>query len=229
MSKEKILIIEDEAPIREILEMVLRTNGFSNIKTASDGETGLSLAFSYKPDAILLDLMLPNIDGLGVCRKIRENPQTNGIPIIMLTAKSGESDIVLGLELGADDYITKPFSNNVLIARLRTQLRKKSEPEKPSDTISYKNLSIDRSRHSAVLDGKPVELTYTEFAILALLAKNAGRVFSRDALISGVRGEEYAVTDRAIDVQIVNLRRKLGSFGANIETVRGIGYKMKEA
>ncbi len=139
MSKEKILIIEDEAPIREILEMVLRTNGFSNIKTASDGETGLSLAFSYKPDAILLDLMLPNIDGLGVCRKIRENPQTNGIPIIMLTAKSGESDIVLGLELGADDYITKPFSNNVLIARLRTQLRKKSEPEKPSGRASSRS------------------------------------------------------------------------------------------
>ncbi len=228
MSKEKILIIEDEAPIREILEIVLKSYGFSNIKTASDGETGLKLAFSYKPDAILLDLMLPNIDGFGVCRKIRENPQTNEIPIIMLTAKNSENDIVLGLELGADDYITKPFSNNVLIARLRTQLRKKSEPKIASETISYKNLVIDHTKHSVFLDGNPVELTYTEFAILALLAKKAGRVFSRDALISGVRGDEYAVTDRAIDVQIVNIRRKLGDFGRNIETVRGIGYKMKE-
>lgn len=229
MPKEKILIIEDEAPIREVLEMVLKANGFSNIKTASDGESGLKLAFAHKPDAILLDLMLPNIDGLEVCRKIRENPQTNGIPIIMLTAKSGEGDIVLGLELGADDYITKPFSNNVLIARLRTQLRKKSEPKKSADAISYKNLAIDLSKHSASLDGKQVELTYTEFAILALLSKNAGRVFSRDMLISSVRGDEYAVTDRAVDVQIVNLRKKLGAFGANIETVRGIGYKMKDA
>lgn len=227
MSSEKILIIEDEEPISELIKLTLESGGFSNIITAFDGETGLAAARGQLPDLILLDLMLPGMDGLSVCRRLKRDDATKNIPVIMLTAKSEESDIVVGLELGASDYIVKPFSRNILIARIRAQLRKFVESGN-SDEIRYNELLINRELRLVKLGDGHLELTFTEFEILALLAAHPGRVYTRNQIVSKIKGDDYPVTDRAIDVQIVNLRRKLGVFGANIETVRGVGYRMRQ-
>lgn len=227
MSSEKILIIEDEEPISELIKLTLESGGFSNIITAFDGETGLAAARAQLPDLILLDLMLPGIDGLSVCRRLKRDDATKNIPVIMLTAKSEESDIVVGLELGASDYIVKPFSRNILIARIRAQLRKFVESGN-SDEIRYNELLINRELRLVKLGDEHLDLTFTEFEILALLAAHPGRVYTRNQIVSKIKGDDYPVTDRAIDVQIVNLRRKLGVFGANIETVRGVGYRMRQ-
>ncbi len=227
MSSEKILIIEDEEPISELIKLTLESGGFSNIITAFDGETGLAAARAQLPDLILLDLMLPGIDGLSVCRRLKHDDTTKNIPVIMLTAKSEESDIVVGLELGASDYIVKPFSRSILIARIRAQLRKFTESGN-SDEIRYNELLINRELHLVRLGEEQLELTFTEFEILALFASHPGRVYTRNQIVSKIKGDDYPVTDRAIDVQIVNLRRKLGVFGANIETVRGVGYRMRQ-
>ena len=227
MSSEKILIIEDEEPISELIKLTLESGGFSNIITAFDGETGLAAARAQLPDLILLDLMLPGIDGLSVCRRLKHDDTTKNIPVIMLTAKSEESDIVVGLELGASDYIVKPFSRSILIARIRAQLRKFTESGN-SDEIRYNELLINRELHLVRLGEEHLELTVTEFEILALFASHPGRVYTRNQIVSKIKGDDYPVTDRAIDVQIVNLRRKLGVFGANIETVRGVGYRMRQ-
>ena len=225
MLKAKILVVDDECAIRELLEMLLEANGFSDIKMAADGEEAIKLAEEWQPDVILLDLMLPKIDGLTVCKMIRSNSKTTSIPIIMLTAKSEESDIVLGLELGANDYITKPFSNKIVIARIRNQLRNIA---KKTNKILYESLIIDTEKRTVLLDNKLLDLTYSEYEILYLLAKNPGRVYTRSQLISTLKGDSYYdVTDRTIDVQIVNLRKKLGDFGKNIITIRSIGYCIK--
>ncbi len=226
MASEKILVIEDEEPIRELLKLTLESAGYSSISMAADGEDGLRLAQSRLPDLILLDLMLPGIDGLSVCRQLKSQEQTRAIPVIMLTARSEESDIIIGLELGAVDYITKPFSRKILIARIRAQLRHFTDVEE-SNEIRRDGLLIREDQHEVRLHGTALDLTFSEFAILQLLVSHPGRVYTRNQIISKVKGDGYPVTERAIDVQILNLRRKLGEWAANIDTVRGIGYRFK--
>ena len=221
---EKILIVDDEKDICDLIELNLLSNGFKEIKTAYDGKSAVKIVREWLPDLILLDLMLPEIDGIQICRLLKNDDSLKNIPIIMLTAKSSEYDIVSGLECGADDYITKPFSNKILLERIKAQLRKVNREK----TIIYKNLVINTVLHTAKLNNKILELTYSEFEILSSLASYPKRVYTRSELISMLRGDDgYDITERAIDVQIVNLRRKLGEFGGDyIKTVRGVGYKL---
>jgi two-component system phosphate regulon response regulator PhoB len=178
---------------------------------------------------IVLDLMLPGIDGLEVAKQLKNRAATKSVPIIMLTAKGEEADIVTGLEIGADDYVTKPFSPRVLIARVRTVLRRKTlEPEMEGKIITVHNLQIHPGRRSVSIDDDPIDLTYTEFQVLYVLARRPGWVFTRSQIVDAVRGSDYPVTDRSVDVQIVGLRKKLGDYGSYIETVRGVGYRFKE-
>ena len=228
MTNKTILIIDDEEPIRELLKLTLQSAGFDSVLEASNGEDGLALATRYMPDLILLDLMLPGMDGLSVCRRLKSSPDTRMIPIIMLTAKSDESDIVVGLEMGANDYITKPFSRKVLTARIRAQFRI-VEQQDQSSVLQVAGLSINRDQRRVSISGESVSLTFSEFEILVLFAAHPGRVFTRGQIIRRIKGEDYPVTDRAVDVQIVNLRRKLGEWGAaHIETIRGIGYRLTQ-
>lgn len=222
----RILIVEDDEAIRDVVRYALESNGFKNVLTAADGEEGLRLALRERPALILLDLMLPKTDGLEVCRRLKRDESVRDVPVIMLTAKSEESDIVLGLELGAVDYITKPFSTKVLVARVRAHLRQASDQENSTE-IRRDGLTLNTAEHTARLNGELLELTFTEYGILQLLASRPGRVYTRDQIVSRVKGDDYPVTDRAIDVQMVNLRRKLGAWAVNIETVRGVGYRMK--
>lgn len=222
----RILIVEDDDAIRDIVRYALESNGFQNVLSAADGEEGLNIALREHPALILLDLMLPKMDGLEVCRRLKGSENLRDVPVIMLTAKSEESDIVLGLELGAVDYITKPFSTKVLVARVRAHLRQAGEQESSAE-IRCNGLVLNLEEHFAKLDGNTLDLTFTEYGILQLLASRPGRVYTRDQIVLRVKGDDYPVTDRAIDVQMVNLRRKLGAWAANIETVRGVGYRMK--
>lgn len=226
MNDNRILIIEDDDAIRDVVRFTLENNGFKDVLDAADGETGLELALREHPALILLDIMLPKMDGLEVCRRLKRDDTAREIPVVMLTAKGEESDIVLGLELGAVDYITKPFSGKVLVARVRAHLRRAFEMESSTE-IRIAGLSLDTAAHTAKINGKPIELTFTEYGILQMLARRPGRVYTRDQIVSRVKGDDYPVTDRAIDVQMVNLRRKLGAWSVNIETVRGIGYRMR--
>ena len=222
----RILIVEDDEAIRDVVRYALESNGFKNVLTAADGEEGLRLALRERPALILLDLMLPKTDGLEVCRCLKRDESVRDVPVIMLTAKSEESDIVLGLELGAVDYITKPFSTKVLVARVRAHLRQASDQENSTE-IRRDGLTLNTAEHTVRLNGALLELMFTEYGILQLLASRPGRVYTRDQIVSRVKGDDYPVTDRAIDVQMVNLRRKLGAWAVNIETVRGVGYRMK--
>lgn len=226
MAKEKILVIEDDESIRELLKFNLEANGVGEVHTAGDGASGLEEAQRWLPDLIVLDLMLPEMDGLTVCRHLKNSPRMAAIPVVMLTAKSEESDIVLGLELGAVDYVTKPFSNRVLVARLRAHLRRAGENGNEA-LISYEGLALDLTSRDVKRDGQSIDLTYSEFEMLALFLRHPGRVFSRNQIVSRVKGDDYPVTDRAVDVQMVNLRRKLGEWGNHLETVRGVGYRLK--
>ncbi len=230
MSKKLILVIEDEEDILALIHFNLIKAGL-RVECAATGEEGYKKARDYKPDLILLDLMLPGMDGLEVCNRLRQAPETRDCPIIMLTAKGEEHDIVKGLELGADDYITKPFSPQVLLARVRAVMRRRTQPDNQPDQgspIEIHELYIHPGRNKVVAAGETIELTLTEFKILTLLATRPGWVFNRTQIIDAVHSEGYAVTDRAVDVQIVGLRKKLGSCGEYIETVRGIGYRFKE-
>ena len=228
MNNKTILIIDDEEPIRELLKLTLQSAGFDSILESSNGEDGLALATRYMPDLILLDLMLPGMDGLSVCRRLKSSPDTQMIPIIMLTARSDESDIVIGLEMGANDYITKPFSRKVLTARIRAQFRI-VEQQNQSSVLQIAGLSINKDQRRVSIFGESVSLTFSEYEILVLFAAHPGRVFTRGQIIRQIKGEDYPVTDRAVDVQIVNLRRKLGEWGAaHIETIRGIGYRLTQ-
>jgi two-component system phosphate regulon response regulator PhoB len=229
MEKIKILVVEDEAPIQELLQFNLERKKY-RVKVVDSGEEAITLAGEYMPDLILLDIMLPGADGLEVCKKLKGNPQTAPIPIIMLTALCEEADIVTGLELGADDYITKPFSPRVLLARVKAALRRivATQPVSNDELIRVHNISVDVGRHKVEVDGSDITLTFTEFKVLQLLAQQPGRVFTRYQIVDAVHGEDYPVTDRSVDVQIVGLRKKLGNAGQFIETVRGIGYRFKE-
>ena len=222
----KILMIEDDASISDMTKMTLNMNGFQQVYCASDGSEGLAMAAQLVPDLILLDVMLPGIDGLTVCRNLKNNPALADLPIIMLTAKGEENDIVLGLEMGADDYITKPYSSKVLAARIAVQLRKRSFREQKPGIITLGSLNIDLTTFSATLNGQALMLTADEFRTLALLAANPGRVFTRNQIIREVKGDNYSVTARAIDMHVVNLRRKLGDWADHIETIRGVGYRI---
>lgn len=219
----KILIVDDENDICELIEMCLHSNGFDNTKIANDGKSALEIAKKWQPDLILLDLMLPIMSGEEVCKALKENEITENIPIIMLTAKSSERDIIEGLDIGANDYVTKPFSNKILVARIKAQLRAVKE----FGTLKFKGIQIDLSKHVVTIDTRKIDLTFSEFEILKTLAKYPERVYSRSELIAIIRGEAgYDITERVIDFQIVNLRKKLGDYGSCIETVRGIGYKL---
>lgn len=228
MVPKKILIVEDEEDVQELIQYNLRKNGFQ-FEAALDGKTALTKANSYKPDLVLLDLMLPRLDGLQVCRILKSDSALSKIPVIILTAKGTEADVVAGLEAGADDYITKPFSPQVLLARIKAVFRRIEEPP-PSDktTIKIHNIEIDPGRHRVYVNGKEVELTTTEFKMLQFLAARPGWVFTRYQIVDAVHGPDYPVTDRSVDVQIVGLRKKLGKAGNLIETVRGVGYRFRE-
>lgn len=233
MGKVTILVVEDEASIQQLVSYNLIKAGF-HVTCADSGEEALDCLLGEKIDCILLDLMLPGMSGLEVCETIRRKSGENGryIPIIMLTAKGEEEDIVEGLDFGADDYIAKPFSPKVLIARIKAVLRRsherrEAEKNDESAVIVVDELEIDRGRHEVRLQGEYLQLTMTEFGILALLASKPGWVFTRQQIIDSVRGYDFLVTPRAVDVQIFGLRKKMGTFGTLIETVRGVGYRYK--
>lgn len=228
MIPKTILAIDDEKDILELLEYNLSKEGY-NVLTAESGEAALEIIRRNMPDLMLLDLMLPGMDGLEICRIAKENPRTKHIPIVMLTAKGEEADIVAGLEIGAEDYITKPFSPRVLLARIRAVLRRKAQPPPDGgDVIRIYGIEIDPGRREVRIKGKPADLTFTEFNILHFLARRPGWVFTRSQIVESIHGDEYPVTDRSVDVQIVGLRKKLGATGKYIETVRGVGYRFKE-
>jgi DNA-binding response OmpR family regulator len=230
MPSEHILVVEDESDIRELIKYNLERDGYK-VSEASNGEDGLRIAKEEHPDLILLDLMMPGIEGLDVCRNLKNEKSTSDISIIMVTAKGEESDIVVGLELGADDYIPKPFSPRVLLARVKAVLRRSSgeEPVISDDsTIQRGDLKIHPGRHEASIEGKVLDLTFTEFNVLHLLAKRPGWVFTRYQIVDAIRGDDYSVSDRSVDVQVVGLRKKLAQYSSLVETVRGVGYRFKE-
>lgn len=226
-----ILIVEDEQDLQDLLRYNLVRDGFQ-ATCADTGEKALRIARAEHPDLIVLDIMLPGMDGLEVCRTLRSDPDTAGIPVVMLTAKSEEADVVTGLELGADDYIPKPFSPRVLIARVKAVLRRRSidsdNAVADDAAVRIRNLEVHPDRHQVIVDGKSIELTATEFRLLHLLAGRPGRVFTRQQIIESIHGKFTAVTDRSVDVQVVMLRRKLGDVGADIQTVRGVGYRFRD-
>lgn len=230
MPKERILVIEDEEDIRATVRFSLEKEGWNDIIEAETGEEGITSATSFSPDLILLDLMLPGVDGITVCRELKANESTRNIPIIMLTAKSDESDIVVGLEVGADDYITKPFSNKVLCARIRSVMRRSQSGGESDDsnTVKRGELFMDKDRRIARIGNEELDLTFSEFELLYMMAKKAGRVFTRSRIVNELRGDDYPVTERAIDVQVVGLRKKLGKYDKVIETVRGVGYRFRD-
>lgn len=228
MAGKKILIVEDEKDIIELIGFNLKREGYDVISTYS-GEEGLKKAISELPALILLDIMLPGMNGLDVCRALKSNEKTRHIPIVMLTARNEDVDIITGLEIGADDYITKPFSPRVLIARIRAILRReKISEETDLKVITIGNIIIDKGRHKVMIDDKSIKLTLTEFQLLIILTRRPGWVFSRSQLIDDLREGHHVITDRAIDVQITNLRKKLGEYGKYIQTVRGVGYRFQE-
>lgn len=229
MSKGHILVVDDEEDLLELVAYNLRREGYE-VDCVTTGETALRAARSKSVDLIILDLMLPGADGLEVCRALRSDPQTRDIAIVMLTAKGDEADVVAGIELGADDYISKPFSPRVLLARIRAVLRRRSHSATEDDSamVRIHKLEIDPVRHEVKVDKRRLDLTITEFRVLSWLARHPGRVFTRQQIIDAVRGDDYPVTERSVDVQVVALRRKLEDCGDYIETIRGVGYRFKE-
>ena len=228
IENSKILVVEDEESISQLIGMVLKSGGFNNVKFAPDGVTALNMIEQWLPDVVLMDIMLPGMDGLTLCKHVKHNPRYNSVKVIMLTARRLEEDVLQGFENGAIDYITKPFSNKVLLARIRAQLSN-GLSENVNNTMFYKEFSINSDTQVAKLNDREINLTYSEFEIMKLFVQNPGRVYSRSQLLNVLRGDDgFDIAERAIDVQIVNLRKKLGDFGANILTVRGVGYKLKE-
>jgi len=228
MTKQHVLVVDDEEDIQELVAYNLSKNGYQ-VTCVGSGEDALKQARLKMPGLILLDLMLPRIDGLEVCRQLKADAKTRNIPVIMLTAKGEDADVVAGLELGADDYVTKPFSPRVLLARTRAVFRRRaSQPADPNEVLTIGPVTIHPGRHEVTVDGREVELTQTEFRILHLLAGKPGWVFTRGRIINEAQGPDAVVTDRSVDVHIVSLRRKLGESGERIETVRGVGYRFKD-
>lgn len=228
MGKKRILVIEDDKDIQELVRYNLEKEGYA-VTLAASGEAGLKAVDKKIPDLVVLDLMLPGIDGFDVCRRLRSEGRTQAVPIIILSAKGEETDIVTGLEVGADDYVTKPFSPKVLLARIRAVSRRKSRPPvADDDVVRIEDLTIHPGRHEVLVDGEKVDLTLTEFRILHLLARRPGWVYTRFQIVERVHGDHYPVTERSVDVQIVGLRKKLGKAGDRIETVRGVGYRFAD-
>jgi len=229
MGKEKIIIVEDETDIREVIEYNLKREGYETL-VASNGEEALRIIARHSPDLVILDLMLPGLDGIEVCRKLKEDPLTRAIPVIMVTAKGEESDVVLGLGMGADDYVTKPFRPRELMGRVRAVLRRGplKEQRGKKELIEVDGVVIDAPKHRVTVDETPIEFTATEFRILHFLASHPGRVFTRDQLLSRVIGENAEVVERNIDVHVRAVRKKLGNCRELVETVRGIGYRFRE-
>lgn len=230
MVKKTVLIVDDEESIRKLILYNLEKEGYTTLAVSS-GEEALSSAFGNSPDIIILDLMLPGLDGMEVCGILSKDPRTSGIPILMVTARGLDDDIIAGLEAGADDYIVKPFSPKILSARIRAVLRRQEKniyPHNKTTILSVHGITINIPKHKVTLKGKPIALSTTEFAILELLCRNPGWVLSRNQIISAVKGADYPVTERSVDVQILGVRKKLGKPGKYLETVRGIGYRMAE-
>jgi two-component system, OmpR family, alkaline phosphatase synthesis response regulator PhoP len=229
MKKETILVVDDEEDILELVRYNLQREGY-HVEAAASGEKALKLARQQPPELIVLDLMLPGMDGLDVARQLKNDARCRQIPIVMLTAKGEEADVVTGLELGAEDYVTKPFSPRILVARIKAVLRGSSAPVADDEApIDIHDLAIHPGRREVRVAGVPVDLTYTEFQVLYCLARRPGWVFTRAQIVDAVRGDNYPVTDRSVDVQVVGLRKKLGNAGRYIETVRGVGYRFREA
>ena len=224
MSRATVLVIDDEKDLLELVRYNLEKEHIDVI-TAADGQSGLDIGLKHKPDLVLLDLMMPGMSGLEVCKQLSGDARTSRVPIIMLTAKAAETDKIVGLEMGADDYITKPFSVRELLARVRAVLRRAKEPADKQAVIKRGELTIDIGRHQVTFGGQKIALTTTEFKILEFLAAHPEMVRTRDAIIDGALGRDEAIFDRTIDVHITALRRKLSAGGAHIQTVRGVGYK----
>jgi DNA-binding response OmpR family regulator len=222
-----ILVIDDEPELVKLLDYNLSKAGYL-VLSAKDGEAGLAAARKHAPDAIILDVMMPGLDGWEVCKRLRQDPSTSALPLLMLTAKADEGDRVLGLELGADDYVTKPFGVRELLARVKALLRRSEVASTSTEILKTGKIVIDSSRRTVTAAGKAVALTATEFNLLKALAEKEGRVISREDLLSLARGDDVAVMDRTVDVHVAALRKKLGKQGEMIETVRGVGYRMKE-
>lgn len=219
----KIVIIEDDPGIRTVLRLALKGAELGTVLEADRGDAGLEMVLRERPSLVLLDLMLPGLDGLSICREIRKTPSVETTPIVMLTAKSTEEDIVRGLELGANDYVTKPFSKAVLLARIRAALRR-TPVQGPVRTLDA--LVLDESTRTVTLDGNSLALTRSEFDLLNILMAHPNRVYTRPQIIAHVQSEEKSVTERTVDTLLVGLRRKLGAWAAHIETIRGIGYRL---
>jgi len=229
MPREHVLVVEDEEDIQELIDYNLTREGYK-ISSAFTGEDAVDMARRQPPDLVILDLMLPGMDGFEVCKALRTDPKTAHVPVVMLTAKGEEVDIVTGLELGADDYITKPFSPRVLVARIRAVLRRRGMETAGDEraVLERQGILIHPGRHEVQVNGESVDLTSTEFRVLHFLARRPGWVFSRYQIVDAVHGENYPVTERSVDVQVVGLRKKLGEAGDCIETVRGVGYRFKD-
>ena len=227
MSKPNILIIEDERALVEVLTYNLRKEGF-DVNSATDGQDGLRRAQTTLPDLIVLDLMLPVIEGLEVCRVLKSGARTRDIPLLMLTARSEEVDEIVGFQMGADDYVTKPFKIKPLVQRVKALLRRKKAPAVEGEVVSAGGVEIDRAQHRAMVHGEELNLTPTEFRLLWALVRQPGRAFSRHELMEAAMGDDALVLERTIDVHVKSLRQKLGSHAEQIETVRGVGYRFRE-
>ena len=228
MVKQHIFIVEDESDIADLLSYNLTREGFK-VSVAARGDRALSEIPRLKPNLILLDLMLPGMGGIEICRLLKAKPETAGIPIIMVTARGEETDIIVGLSMGAEDYIVKPFSIKIVLARIQAVLRRRNAvPTGTNETLHVHDITINPGRHEVLCGKRALELTASEFRLIHFLARRPGWVFTREQIVDGVKGVDYIVTDRAVDVQMVSLRRKLGKHGDCIETVRGVGYRLKE-
>ena len=221
---DKIVIIEDDPGIRTVLRLALKGAGFTDVIAEERGDKGLEIVLRERPALVILDLMLPGMDGLAVCREIRRTPAVAATPIVMLSAKSTEEDIVRGLELGADDYVAKPFSKAVLIARVRAALRRPASTR--GSAIAVSGLVLDEATRSATIGAAPLVLTRSEFDLLKTLVSHPGRVYSRSMILDAIQNEDKDVTDRTVDTLMVGLRRKLGAWAAHVETIRGVGYRL---
>ena len=226
---ESIVVIDDEEDIRELIHYNLAKEGYV-VSCAISGEEGVELVQRVIPNLVILDLMLPGIDGLEVCRRLKSDPKLKSIPIVMVSARGEEPDVVSGLELGADDYVSKPFSPKVLIARVKSVLRRgKTTPVDAQAILTEGELVVNPQRREVLIGNTAVDLTNTEFKLLHFVMREPGVVFTRDQIVEGVHGDDYPVTDRSVDVQVVGLRKKLGDYGAYVETVRGVGYRFRDS
>jgi two-component system alkaline phosphatase synthesis response regulator PhoP len=226
---ESIVVIDDEEDIRELIHYNLAKEGYV-VSCAISGEEGVELVQRVIPNLVILDLMLPGIDGLEVCRRLKSDPKLKSIPIVMVSARGEEPDVVSGLELGADDYVSKPFSPKVLIARVKSVLRRgKTTPVDAQAILTEGELVVNPQRREVLIGSTAVDLTNTEFKLLHFVMRQPGVVFTRDQIVEGVHGDDYPVTDRSVDVQVVGLRKKLGDYGAYVETVRGVGYRFRDS